>query len=87
MLSKKSVVNRAPKCHELSTAEHYQKLLHFARWMFQGTLIQEDFNRYAFVQEHYARVINDEICDFISLQNKRILDDFICRFAPLQDYI
>lgn len=74
MPDENNAASRERRCHELSTAKHYRNLLHFARLMLQGNLVEKEHNRYALVQEHYARVINDEICDFMSLEHKRILD-------------
>jgi 2-polyprenyl-3-methyl-5-hydroxy-6-metoxy-1,4-benzoquinol methylase len=74
MLFEDSVSNHNRKCHELSAAQHYRTIFHFARLMLQGNLIDEKHDQYTRVQEYYARVVNDEVCDFMSLQDKRILD-------------
>jgi ubiquinone/menaquinone biosynthesis C-methylase UbiE len=74
MLFEDSVANHERTCHELDMAKHYRILFHFARLMLQGNLTGGQYEQYTKANEYYAHVINDDVCDFISLRNKNMLD-------------
>ncbi len=74
MLFGMSLASHRHESDELSTIEHYRLLLHFARKLLRGDLLRGEKPEYLRVQEHYTRVVNDEVRDFISLRNKKILE-------------
>jgi SAM-dependent methyltransferase len=67
--------NHEADSNNLSTIEHYRLLIHFTPKMLRGDLWRgEGGGEYLQVQEHYARLVNDEVSEFLSLRNKNVLD-------------
>lgn len=74
MFFEDTVASRKHKCHELDMTKRYRVLFHFAHLMLQGNLIDDGYEQYTKANEYYGSVINADVCDFISLQNKNMLD-------------